>query len=123
MSRTYSRTNPHSNTHTHPQAFTYLESADGLALEADYPYEATDGRCKLSKAVEAVEGTQVRRFGVDWRVYWFGLVTWLYSSSDPCVARTRTHLSKPTATHKPYTTFERNRCGTTRTWCPTRSRP
>jgi hypothetical protein len=37
----------------------WLESADGLALEEDYPYEATEGRCKLV-AVEAVEGTQVQ---------------------------------------------------------------
>lgn len=65
---THTHTHPHTP-HTPPnskpkqdQAFTYLESSGGLALEDDYPYEGVSGRCKLV-AVEAVEGTEVR-FGL-----------------------------------------------------------
>ncbi|KAM3567956.1 hypothetical protein VYU27_009911 [Nannochloropsis oceanica] len=38
-------------------AFSWVQNNGGLTLESDYPYEGTEGRCKLS--VDLVEGTEV----------------------------------------------------------------
>ncbi len=57
---THQRTN-HSFPPKKTTAFAYLETSGGLALESDYPYEATAGRCRLV-GVEAVEGTEVQGY-------------------------------------------------------------